>query len=359
MRFHQYSHRIRTLRRRESDLLSTSVTGILEQEATKKPLLPNLRKLIWEATVWDHSAHLLTFCSPSMTSLQIECEVEPRQTSAFINDTFSALAARPDIDLQELELAAEILHIDRGVGEYLHSHRNITTLVMPDLWIGNRIDEALTGLPLHKLQLVGIEADDNTLRAWLASLLERIPTIDNLGLSFDLRTSHSPELPVRRLAPLLHSSTLLHVKIGFSPQIELEDDDIRAMSEAWPCLQSLWIYNWGDGIGSCAFPLTVLGKFAKHMPPTFRSLSIDVGAESNIEAPSHRFTSLRYLLVGSSILTPEHARRLVAYFASLCPLGTIICCEQDPMATPLSEDEEWTDFTAEVRRVQESAVSSQ
>lgn len=102
------------------------------------------------------------------------------------------------------------------------------------------------------------------------------------------------------------------------------------MGQAWPALQTLWIYNWGEA-GSLGFPAALLASFATHMPPTLRGLSLEIRFNdiSPLTDIHGRFASLEVLGVGEHPVPKAKRPRVAAFLAKICPPGLLLRSEED------------------------------
>lgn len=327
--------------------------------AANGPLLPRLKELEWTVS-WstDTASQLATFFSRTLKSLQVNVDIndEGETNSALLN-----LARRSDIELERLEASSVENYLEVGIMECLRCGWDLRSLSLsaPQVKIGSPVDIKLDSLPnLRSLFAVVSdepEGDAKVIR-WLTKLSSRFRYLTSLGLSFDRRPSHLPNIPLQHIAPLLRSSAILHIKLGFNPSIDLGEADVLEIGQAWPALQSLFIYNWG--FNASRFPFTILSSFAMHMPPSLERLSLAFDPFTVTPLPVHhrRFPKLRVLALGYSEILHNDRPAVAAYLAKLCPPGLVLQRSPDFNAEVDDDEEDVAEIMALMKRYHEQAA---
>lgn len=351
--FRRRSQFVHTLRHHDRVISNDAIRYLEDEAAANGPLLPNLRRLEW--TVWgtpQTASRLDTFLVPTLKEFLLTIVQDSDPTRA-TTSALQSLSRRSDIKLQRFEVVSYDSDLEDEVSECLHIQRDLIHMSIPSVKIGGKVDSCLINRPKVQSFYTVVKdgnAGDIRMDQWLATLTRRFPYLTGLGLSFDRQFPHTPNIPLREMASLIQAPSLLHVKLGFNPAIILEDTDVLAMGRAWPALQTLWIYNWGDATST--FPLSILRSFAMHMPPTLNRLSLYLTYDT-IPAPQlgdGRFTSLAMLSVGHSTILSMDRPAVAAFLGRICPPGVVIRGPEDQTVASLDDREDLVELMELMRR---------
>lgn len=234
----------------EWDVYSTSSSRVIDifssKVAIEGSLLPRLRELDWFVSEDTNTISTMPpFLSPSLKALRLTFAygmgVEDLQDLVSLSLRGLVAGSQIKLDLLDIDTGESDVDLGKGVSELLFYQSNIRSLSMP-LKLGTNLEKDLD--TLSHLQSIYFGVSDNSQNnsdviAWLSNLPRRFPGLTKLGLSFDRRATKIPYPPLRQLAPLLASTSLVYAKLGFNPTIDLEDADVLAMAQAWPILKTL------------------------------------------------------------------------------------------------------------------------
>ncbi|KAG8991372.1 hypothetical protein FRB93_002834 [Tulasnella sp. JGI-2019a] len=387
----------------------------LHRPPSDGPIFPNLNAIEWISGDARSLTHILSFLTPSITSLNISCEspdictkllrtLGPRRVS------LSHLTlAIPDYDEAFLKhltpiLSSQTCLVSASLPSYLAAHDVVAALgQLPHLKEYTLCDNrSLRGMKfnwppgsfasLEKLSLVAPLSDvgevmgeeyqsrlqslditcetpveHGQLQSLSTKLSTSLPHLTSLSLFLYSKDFIKDCLPFHSLLPLLQCRALSTLVIGHTTPLIYTEGDIKMMGEAWPCMDRLRlcadpVYPESELPGQ---PLGSISLFARYFP-NLALLGIyintfDIPFESSMPA---RFRVLDVLDIGTSTEMMERERLHVLLYlgGALTPTTVLNSGRTTQHLRALYTNtsvydqraEFWTNFASDLRIIQAS-----
>ncbi|KAG8934813.1 hypothetical protein FRC01_000081 [Tulasnella sp. 417] len=303
-------------------------------------LFPNLRTLDWRTGIPETYAgstikSVSYFLTPSLKRLEVS-GINGNTIAPFLRTLNSIDDLRLESLQWNIDAATEaLLQADDEVRLFLRQHqehlRHFSTL---DPVFIRHFQKEICGL--SRLQSIGVVAADE-LQAFglVEGLVNVMPEIEDLRLGVHSSQPYSGWRELWDALKRLRKLTTLHLrlrKVG-----ELNEEDARSMSEAWPALSRLYILQGHTSVivfdpnflptPESSLSFDFFNAIAQHFSQSLTTLALCLGPNICSPLPINpvRFEKLQNLYI-QSCFGPEDRETLHEYFTQvLPPSGSLIC----------------------------------
>lgn len=379
-RFKSYAHRVHSLVWNDADgcLADDIFTQVFYHRPHTHPILPNVQRITWKASVHGTTIQVLPMISESLKELRLNC------LSGSLIPVLKGIQDRQvQLEAFHLETTLDVVGLNASVSDFLQRQTKLKQVGLPRFFGTEEIASSLGSLPaLVKIYstndqtenksgvhwqfdgsnfpaltsfgvcasltqateffdpkipsrlvtvsiVIPIGPTDAGLAIFLPVLASSCPTLESLSLDLYRNPSDYPAIEFKELRPLLQCRGLKTLEIADRKPLVLKEKHIWKMAEAWPSLRRLDLTPEPiDGVAArFGNSMSLLNTFAQYYGTRLEHLGLyfaptreDVVGKCGLYTLPH----LRHLVVGVSPISQNEVLPLAAFLGGVCRSGMVV-----------------------------------